>query len=182
MDPAAAMQLPVALDPGQQVEVIFLLGEVSDIETMRAVVDRYREPGQVEDALNAVRQAWDSKLNRLHVRTPLLSTDFLLNRWLPYQALSCRFWGRTAMHQSSGAFGYRDQLQDSLAFVYIAPELTRAHILAAAARQFLEGDVQHWWHAETGLGVRTRCSDDMAWLPYVYGALCQHHRRHRDSR
>jgi cyclic beta-1,2-glucan synthetase len=167
LDPAAVMQLPVALDTGQQADVIFLLGEAANVDAMRAVVNRYRDSRQVDDALHATRQAWDAKLNRLQVRTPMLSTDFLLNRWLPYQALSCRFWGRTAMHQSSGAFGYRDQLQDSLAFVYIAPELTRAHILAAAARQFLEGDVQHWWHAETGLGVRTRCSDDMAWLPYV---------------
>ena len=167
LDPAAAMQLPVTLDRGQQVDVTFLLGETADMDAMRAVVERYKEPRQIEDALHATRQAWDDRLNRMRVRTPLLSTDFLLNRWLPYQALSCRFWGRTAMHQSSGAFGYRDQLQDSLAFVYIAPELTRAHILAAAARQFLEGDVQHWWHAETGLGVRTRCSDDLAWLPFV---------------
>lgn len=167
LDPAAAMQLPVALDSGQQIDLIFMLGETADTDAMRAVVDKYVTPQQVDGALNAVRQAWDAKLNRLHVRTPMLSADFLLNRWLPYQALSCRFWGRTAMHQSSGAFGYRDQLQDSLAFVYIAPELTRAHILAAAARQFLEGDVQHWWHAETGLGVRTHCSDDLTWLPYV---------------
>jgi cyclic beta-1,2-glucan synthetase len=167
LDPAAAMQLPITLEVGQQAEVTFLLGETADVDAMRALVDRYKEPRQVDDALNATRQAWDARLNRMHVRTPMLSTDFLLNRWLPYQALSCRFWGRTAMQQSSGAFGYRDQLQDSLAFVYVAPELTRAHILAAAARQFLEGDVQHWWHAETGLGVRTRCSDDMAWLPFV---------------
>jgi len=147
--------------------VTFMLGETADMDAMRAVVDRYKDARKVEDALNLTRQTWDARLNRMHVHTPMLSTDFLLNRWLPYQALSCRFWGRTAMQQSSGAFGYRDQLQDSMAFVYIAPELSRAHILAAAARQFLEGDVQHWWHAETGLGVRTRCSDDMAWLPFV---------------
>ena len=167
LDPAAAIQLPIVLEPGQQTDVIFLLGETSDVDAMRALIDRYKEPRQVDDALHATQQAWDARLSRLQVHTPMLSTDFLLNRWLPYQALSCRFWGRTAMHQSSGAFGYRDQLQDSLAFLYIAPEIARGHILAAAARQFLEGDVQHWWHAETGLGVRTRCSDDMAWLPFV---------------
>ena len=121
---------------------------------MRAVISRYGSADKVEQSLSETRRFWDDQLGSLRVRTPLLSVDFLLNRWLPYQTLSCRFWGRTAMHQSSGAFGYRDQLQDCLAFLYFAPHLTRSHILAAAARQFVEGDVQHWWHAETGLGVR----------------------------
>ena len=167
LDPAAALQLALFLDAGQQVEVTFLLGEAETVESMREVVDSFKTVDQVENALAATRRWWDAKLGTLQVHTPLLSADFMLNRWLPYQALSCRFWGRSGLHQSSGAFGFRDQLQDCLAFVYMAPELTRAHILAAAARQFPEGDVQHWWHAETGLGVRTRCSDDMLWLPFV---------------
>jgi cyclic beta-1,2-glucan synthetase len=167
LDPAAALQLSVSIDPGREVEVTFLLGEASNVESMRTLITRYSSAEQVEHALEETQRWWNHHLESLRVRTPLLSVDFLLNRWLPYQTLSCRFWGRTAMQQSSGAFGYRDQLQDSLAFLYSAPHLTRAHVLAAAARQFLEGDVQHWWHAETGLGIRTRCSDDMGWLPYV---------------
>jgi cyclic beta-1,2-glucan synthetase len=167
LDPAAALQLSVSLSPGQETEVTFLLGEAMNVDAMRALVARYNTAEQVDQSLSETQRAWDDRLGSLQVRTPLLSVDFLLNRWLPYQALSCRFWGRTAMQQSSGAFGFRDQLQDSLAFLYFAPRLTRAHILAAAARQFHEGDVQHWWHAETGLGVRTRCSDDMGWLPFV---------------
>jgi len=167
LDPAAALQLPVTIDPGNQVEIIFLLGQGETVEAVRALVSRYQNCEQVENALAETHRWWERTLGALQVHTPLLSTDLLLNRWLLYQALSCRFWGRSALYQSSGAFGFRDQLQDSMAFLYAVPKLTRAHILASAARQFLEGDVQHWWHPETGLGVRSRCSDDLLWLPYA---------------
>ena len=166
-DPAAALQVGVNLARGAELEVTFLLGETESVEAARALIRRYQSPPQVQDALDQTRKWWDITLGALEVHTPLLSVDFLLNRWLLYQALSCRFWGRTALYQSSGAFGFRDQLQDSMALIYAAPKLARAHILAASARQFPEGDVQHWWHPETGTGVRTRCSDDMLWLPYV---------------
>jgi cyclic beta-1,2-glucan synthetase len=167
LDPAAALQLSVTIEPGNQMEVTFLLGQADNVDAVRAIVGRYSSPEQVENALAATRRWWDSRLGVLKVRTPLLSTDLLLNRWLLYQTLSCRFWARSALYQSSGAFGFRDQLQDSMALVYAAPELAKAHILVSAARQFLEGDVQHWWHSETGMGVRTRCSDDLVWLPFV---------------
>src|SRR6185295_8712498 len=153
LDPAVALQVPVHIDPGTQVEIVFLLGQAETAEAVRELVGCYQSGEQVEHALAETKEYWNSILGVLQVRTPLLSADVLLNRWLPYQALSCRFWGRSALYQSSGAFGYRDQLQDSLAFLYSAPALTRAHILASAARQFLEGDVQHWWRPETGLGV-----------------------------
>jgi cyclic beta-1,2-glucan synthetase len=167
LDPAAALQVPVLIAPGSQVEVSFLLGQAENVEAVRKLVERYQTVEQVQQALDLTHKFWDSTLGTLQVHTPLLSADFLLNRWLLYQSLSCRFWGRTALYQSSGAFGFRDQLQDSMAFLYAAPAITREHLLASAARQFPEGDVQHWWHAETGMGVRTRCSDDLLWLPYV---------------
>ena len=167
VDPAAALQVAVAMDPGGQTEVIFLLGQTSDIESVRAMVSRYGDVAQAEAALSDTCEWWASTLRAIQVKTPILSIDLMLNGWLFYQALSCRFWGRSALYQSSGAIGFRDQLQDCLAFVYAAPQLSRQHILRAAARQFTEGDVQHWWHAETGNGVRTRCSDDLLWLPFV---------------
>jgi len=135
-DPAAALQIEVSLERGAQADVIFLLGEAASAEEARAIVNRYQTAEQVEQAYAATRKSWDSTLGVLQVRTPVLSTDFLLNRWLPFQALSCRFWARSAFYQSSGAFGFRDQLQDSLAFVYARPGITRAHILVSASRQF----------------------------------------------
>ena len=172
-DPAAALQVGVTLEPGQQTDVVFLLGQAPTIEEARAIVARYSDAAAVGKALHGARDFWDRVLGTLQVKTPVLSTDLLLNRWLLYQSLSCRFWGRSALYQSGGAFGFRDQLQDSLAFLSAAPQITRKHILVSAARQFLEGDVQHWWHPETGNGVRTLCSDDLLWLPYVVAHYVQ---------
>jgi cyclic beta-1,2-glucan synthetase len=167
MDPGVALQVEVSLEEGGQTEVVFFLGQTETVEQCRALLSRYQTAEKIENALGATQNFWESVLGAVQVQTPLLSVDLLLNRWLLYQALSCRFWGRSAFYQSGGAIGFRDQLQDSLAFVYAAPQLTRAHLLTAAARQFMEGDVQHWWHPETGTGVRTRCSDDLLWLPFA---------------
>jgi cyclic beta-1,2-glucan synthetase len=167
LDAAAALQVLVSLDKGGETEVVFVLGQAESIEECRTIVSRYRKGTDVANALAETRSWWDSILGAVQVHSPVLSVDLLMNRWLLYQSSSCRFWGRSAFYQSGGAIGFRDQLQDSLALLYAAPQLTRSHILTVAARQFVEGDVQHWWHAETGMGVRTRCSDDMLWLPFV---------------
>ena len=167
LDPCAALQVVVEIDPGQTAEITFLLGQADDEEKARALVDRFRDPANVEAAFQETRRWWDRLLSTIEVETPELSTNFLLNRWLLYQTLSCRVWGRSAFYQSSGAYGFRDQLQDVMALVHAAPEIARDHILRAAARQFVEGDVQHWWHPESGAGVRTRVSDDLLWLPFV---------------
>ena len=166
-DPCAAMQVMVEIEPGQTAEMTFLLGQADNEEKTRELVTRFRDPANVEAAYQETRQWWDRLLSVIEVETPELSTNFLVNRWLLYQTLSCRVWGRSALYQSSGAYGFRDQLQDVMALVHAAPQLARDHILRAAARQFVEGDVQHWWHPESGAGVRTRISDDLLWLPFV---------------
>src|SRR5438034_2488346 len=167
LDPCAALQVMVEMNPGETAEITFLLGQADDEEKTRVLVDRFRDPANVEAAFQETRHWWDQLLSTIEVETPELSTNFLLNRWLLYQTLSCRVWGRSAFYQSSGAYGFRDQLQDVMALVHAAPEIARDHILRAAARQFVEGDVQHWWHPESGAGVRTRISDDLLWLPSV---------------
>ncbi|MEA2204781.1 MAG: hypothetical protein QOE77_1557 [Blastocatellia bacterium] len=167
LDPCSAIQTLIELAPGEAREVVFLLGQTASIEEAREVNERYRQLGAVHEAFEEVAASWESLSDAIEVRTPDPALDTLLNGWLVYQTLSCRVWARSAFYQSGGAYGFRDQLQDVMALVYAAPQVARAHIVRAAARQFKEGDVQHWWHPPTGRGVRTRFSDDLLWLPYV---------------
>ncbi len=167
LDPCAAIQLHVDLAPGATEEVFFLVGEGANRTESLAIIEQIQLQGQVEAVWQAVQQHWEEILNVITVETPEPGMDLMLNRWLLYQTISCRLWGRSALYQSSGAFGFRDQLQDVLAVLHAQPELAREHILNAASRQFEAGDVLHWWHPPSGRGVRTRYSDDMLWLPYA---------------
>jgi cyclic beta-1,2-glucan synthetase len=167
LDPCAALRTLVEIPPGESREVICLLGQGASRGAVDELLQRYRDDQAFERVWGESRVWWDELLGTLHVHTPELGADLLINRWLQYQTLSCRLWGRSGFYQSGGAFGFRDQLQDVLACLYSKPELAREQILLAASRQFKEGDVQHWWHPPTGIGIRTRISDDLLWLPYV---------------
>jgi cyclic beta-1,2-glucan synthetase len=167
LDPCAAIQTKFDLGPGEEKEVIFLLGEGGDLDLARGLLRRYRDPRQVQATLEEVKSRWDQVLGAVQVRTPDAGMDLLLNRWLLYQVLSCRVWGRSAFYQSGGAYGFRDQLQDLMSLVYGEAAEARAHLIRSASRQFVEGDVQHWWHPPLGRGIRTRFSDDFLWLPFV---------------
>ena len=166
LDPCGALQTRIELEPNGTAEVVFFLGEASTTAEAAALITRYRAD-DLDSVLRAVTELWDGVLGTVQVRTPDRAMDLLLNRWLLYQTLSCRVWARAAFYQVSGAYGFRDQLQDVMALSVSKPELTREHLLRAAARQFVEGDVQHWWHPPSGQGVRTRISDDKIWLAYA---------------
>ncbi len=167
LDPCAAIQLHIDMEPGAVEEVFFLIGEGANRAESIELIEGIQSQGQVDSVWQAVQQHWDGILNDVTVETPDPGMNLMLNRWLLYQTLSCRLWGRTGLYQSSGAFGFRDQLQDVLALLHARPDLARAQILDAAKHQFEEGDVLHWWNPPWGRGVRTRFSDDLLWLPFV---------------
>jgi cyclic beta-1,2-glucan synthetase len=166
-DPCAVLQVYLDLLPGAVEEIYFVLGQGDNKQHALDLARKYHDSANVSAALEQSRAFWEQLLNTVQVRTPEPAIDVILNRWMLYQTLSCRIWGRTAFYQSGGAFGFRDQLQDVLALLPVAPSISRLQILNAAQRQFTEGDVLHWWHPPYNRGVRTRISDDLLWLPYV---------------
>jgi cyclic beta-1,2-glucan synthetase len=166
LDPCAALQTVIELRPGARVEIIFFLGQTESKEKARDLLDRYRA-ADLNQVFRDVLHQWDDTLSAVQVNTPDQSMDVILNRWLLYQTLSSRVWARAAFYQLSGAYGFRDQLQDVMALTVSKRSVTREQVLRAAAHQFPEGDVQHWWHPPSGRGIRTRMSDDLLWLPYA---------------
>ncbi|HEX8060887.1 MAG TPA: glucoamylase family protein, partial [Cyclobacteriaceae bacterium] len=166
-DSCGALQVPIELESGREREIVFRLGAGKDLHEALDLIKRFEGPRTAGTSLKRVQQFWVNKLDSVQITTPDQSLNMLTNGWLIYQVMSCRLWGRSGFYQSGGAFGFRDQLQDVLALLHIDPKITRAQILISASRQFREGDVQHWWHPPLGRGVRTLCSDDFLWLPYV---------------
>lgn len=173
LDPCGAIQTGFELADGGRHEIVFRLGAEQDARAATSLVQRLRGVGTAARALQAVRKHWQQTLGKVQVQTPDAAINVLVNGWLMYQVIACRFWARSGYYQSGGAFGFRDQLQDSLAMLHAAPATTREHLLLCAAHQFVEGDVQHWWHPPQDRGVRTHCSDDYLWLPLVTSRYVQ---------
>ncbi len=166
LDPCGTLRTMFVLPPNGSVEIVGFLGEAASDADARALISHYRAH-DLDAVLAEVAKHWDAVLGAVQVKTPDRAMDIMLNGWLLYQTIACRIWARSAFYQASGAYGFRDQLQDGMAIVAARPAMTRAHLLRAAARQFVEGDVQHWWLPHSGQGVRTRISDDRAWLAYA---------------
>ncbi len=173
LDPCGALQVKLEIAPGESQDVVCLLGQAVDEAEALEIMGGLLDPVGAASALEATRRYWDRMLGAVQVDTPVQSINFMLNRWLLYQGLSCRIWGRSAFYQSGGAFGFRDQLQDVAALLLANPPLAREHVLLAASRQYAEGDVQHWWHPPGGAGIRSRISDDLLWLPYITSRYVQ---------
>jgi cellobiose phosphorylase len=165
LDPCAAIQVAFDLADGQEREIIFRLGAASNADAAGPLVQRFRGTAVARETLETVVQHWRHTLGAVQVETPDAALNVMTNGWLVYQTMACRLWARSGYYQSGGAYGFRDQLQDVMALLHAEPRLVRAQIVLCASRQFVEGDVQHWWHPTSGRGVRTHCSDDYLWLP-----------------
>jgi cyclic beta-1,2-glucan synthetase len=172
LDPCTALQCELELQPGESKEVLWLLGQCASEQKASALIKHYRQ-ADLDAVLAEVQAYWQQLLGAVQVQTPSRAMDIMLNGWLLYQTLACRIWARSAFYQASGAYGFRDQLQDGMALTFASSETTRKHILRAASRQFVEGDVQHWWLPHSGQGVRTRISDDRVWLAYATAQYIQ---------
>jgi cellobiose phosphorylase len=167
LDPCAALQTQIELADGQEREIVFLFGAARNTDEAQHFIQRFSGQAGARRALESVWEYWNHTLGAVQVETPDPAMDVLVNGWLLYQTLSCRIWGRSGYYQSGGAYGFRDQLQDTLALIHATPWLAREHLIRCAERQFIQGDVQHWWHPPRGQGVRTHFSDDYLWLPYA---------------
>ena len=167
LDPCAAIQTQIELDGGQEREIVFIFGAAGNTEEAEHFIQQFGGPAGARQALEEVWEHWNRTLGTVYVETPDPALDVLANGWLVYQTLSCRLWGRSGYYQSGGAYGFRDQLQDTMALIHATPWLAREQLIRCAERQFLQGDVQHWWHPPNGQGVRTHFSDDYLWLPYA---------------
>ncbi|MDP2989755.1 MAG: cyclic beta 1-2 glucan synthetase, partial [Kiritimatiellota bacterium] len=167
LDPCAAIQAYLEIPPQEERQLAFVMGCARNEDEAHGLLRQFGGYDGARQALEGVWQFWKHQLGGVYIETPDCSLNFLVNHWLLYQVLTARFWGRSGFYQSGGAYGFRDQLQDSLAFLYECPYLTRQHLLLCASRQFKQGDAQHWWHVPSGRGVRTRISDTALWLPYV---------------
>ncbi|WP_446897778.1 GH36-type glycosyl hydrolase domain-containing protein [Clostridium sp. LBM24168] len=166
-DPCFAESVDVTLEPGTEKYLLVLFGQGKDHEDIKRVIRKYNNVEKSRYELDRCKNFWNEFLGTIQIDTPDKSMDIMLNGWLMYQALGCRYWARSAFYQSGGAYGFRDQLQDVMAIGYLNPDITRQHIIYSSTRQYLEGDVQHWWHPIVESGIRTRFSDDLLWLPYV---------------
>lgn len=173
IDPCGALMGERSVDPGTTLEYHWVMGYAFGPDAARSLARRLQTTGELDGLMNRVQTQWNALLGAIEVKTPDPLFDAMVNHWLPYQTLACRLWARAGFYQVSGATGFRDQLQDAMALVITQPGLLRAQLLLHASRQFLEGDVQHWWHSPSGAGVRTRCSDDMLWLPYAMQRYCE---------
>ncbi len=171
LDPCAAIQVVHHLPPGEEREIIFRLGLGRDMDEASQLIQRFRGSQGARMALTEVEKYWAHTLEAVQVETPDPALDVLVNGWLMYQTLASRLWARSGYYQSGGAFGFRDQLQDAMTLIHAEPAMLRTQLLLCASRQFVEGDVQHWWHPPSGRGVRTQCSDDYLWLPL---AVCRY--------
>ena len=167
LDPCGAVQIAFTLQDGQEHVTRFRLGVGRNQSDVQNLIHRFRRTDAGRTALEGVWAYWNRTLGAVNVDTPDPAVNVMANGWLLYQTLGCRLWGRTGFYQSGGAYGFRDQLQDVMALVHAEPALMREHLLRAAAHQFREGDVQHWWHPPAGRGVRTNFSDDFLWLPFA---------------